>query len=188
MTMMHKLFRPGKGSVHARFTTAFVNGTAVYPGDVVCWDTTAPASQGASGVVDGKTLGATDFVFVQLPPAAALAAAGLQAGIVQGKTNGLARGPGATAMTNDNLAIIQTWGVCPDVYAVTSTDSAAGIICSVAATTGAVTQALATAAEATTVAGAVNMVGFGLNAEATDHTRATVATEPGLDVFVRCDF
>lgn len=194
MSMMHKLFRPGKGAVHARFTTAYVNNTntsgtdAVYPGDLVCWDTTAPTSQGASGVVGGKTLGATDFVFVILPPAAAALAAGLQAGIVQGNTNGLSRNAGSDLMEGDQLCIVQTWGVCPDIYAVTYASSAAGCLLRTGATTGAVTQLLATAADATTVAGPTSNCGFALNAQATDHARETLTTAIGLDAFIRCDF
>lgn len=183
MSMMRKLFRPAAGQTHARYEAAFVNGTAVYPGDLVCWDVTAPTDQGSSGVLEGKTLGATDFLFVILPPANS---SGRQAGIVQGPT--INRASGATALTNDTVAVVQTWGVCPDVFAVTSTDSAAGILLTAAATTGGVTQILGTAAEATTALSSVTVVGFALNAQATDHTRATVATEPGLDAFIRCDW
>lgn len=190
MSMMHKLFRPRPGQTLGRYVQAYVNGTAVYKGDLVCWDITAPTLQGATaGTVDGKTAGATDFLYVILPPAASAAAHGLQAGIVKGTTiyDSTAN---TSAQTNDDLVIIQTWGVCPDVYAVTSTDSAAGILLTTGATTGAVTQILATDTVGTdaTVAQDGTLVGFGLNAQATDHVRGTVATEPGLDVWVRCDF
>lgn len=188
MGMTRKIFRPGVGQTPARFTSAFLNGATCYAGDLVCWDITAPTSQAFNGATD--TLGATDYIYVIHPPAAAAAANGLQAGILQG--DGINRDSAvgtANLLTNDQLVIVQTWGVAPDVFAVTSTDSAAGIMLVTGATTGAVTQVLATDAIAATDQTLFGgLVGFALNAQATDHSRGATATEPGLDMFVRCDF
>jgi len=185
MSMMRKLFRPGKGQTPARYTTAFVNGTAVYSGDLVCWDITAPTSQGSSGVLAGQTLGANDFIFVILPPAAALGAQGLQAGIVRGPS--LDAQAGATAMTNDDIAVIQTWGVCDRVW-VDSTDTAAGNMLLTGATTGECTRALATAVNGTdATTGEGTLVGCALTADASG-TRGTATTEEFATAFIRCDF
>jgi hypothetical protein len=183
MSMMRKLFRPGKGQVPQRFTSAFVNGTAVYPGDLVCWDITAPTDQGASGVLEGKTLGSTDYIFVILPPAAAAAAAGLQAGLVRGDS--IEFGSPATAQTNDKLAVIQTWGVAATAW-VDSTDTAAGNLLGTGATTGEWTRLLATDAIGTdSTIGESVVCGFALAADSAV-TRATTSEEYA-PIFVRCD-
>lgn len=194
MSIGRRLFRPGVGQTPARYTSAYMNGTAAYTGDLVVWDTTAPASQGATaGTIDGKSAGALDFVYVILPPAAALNTIGLQAGIAQSTTGGLGRSPSngtANAISDDALVVIQTQGVCGDVFAVSNTVSTAGDLLILGATTGAVTQINATddMVGATTVESGNDLVGFLLTTQATDHNRGATATEPGVDIFVRCDF
>jgi len=187
MSMTRKIFRPGIGQTPARYISAFLNGATCYAGDLVCWDTTAPTSQAFNGATN--TLGTMDFIYVKHPPAASSTAHGLQAGILTGDTITRKSSSGtANILSDDQLVVVQTWGVCTDVFAVTSTDSEAGILLTLGATTGAVTQVDATAAEATTVGGSVTVVGFALTAQATDHDRGATATEPGLDMFVRCDW
>ena len=185
MSMMRKLFKPGKGQNVAQFTAAYVNGTGVYRGDLVCWDITAPTSQGASGVLAGETLNANDFIFVILPPSTdAEGSAGCQAGIVEGTTVGFR--DGTTAMTNDRIAIVQTYGVHHNVW-VDSTDATAGALLGTGATTGestflAPTDAIGT--DSTIGAGVVH--GFALTADAATHIRATETTEEGVTGFVKC--
>lgn len=181
-----RIFRPGAGKTHSRYVAAFVNGTAVYRGDLVCWDITAPTSQGSSGVLEGQTLGTNDFIFVILPPAAAAAAQGLQAGIVRGNTINDTRS-NATAQTDDSCIIVQTWGVC-DLAWVNSTDTAAGNLLVTGATTGEATRLLATDANATNATfGIGQLVGFALTADSTDHVRGTATAEERATIFVRCD-
>lgn len=186
MSMMARIFKPGTGKRHERFTSAYVNGTAVYRGDLVCWDITAPASQGASGVVNGETLGANDFVYVILPPAAAAAAQGLAAGCVRGRTFN-DQTSNATAIPDDSLVHIQTWGVC-DLAWVTSTDTAAGDLLLTGATTGEWTRALATTINGTDSTQSIGaLAGFALTADSTDHIRGTATAEERATIWVRCD-
>lgn len=192
MSMMSTLFRPGKGKTVGRYVAAFVNGAAVYRGDLVCWDVTAPASQGASGVLENQTLGTSDFVFAILPPAAANAAQGLQAGCVRGKTiNDPASN--ATAQADDSIIIIQTWGVC-DLAWVSATTCDPGTFLTTGATTGEFTVA-AIAADVATVINATNstfgearLAAIALTADSTDHVRGTATAEERATIFVRCDF
>jgi hypothetical protein len=183
MSMMRKIFKPGVGQRPARFTAAYFNATvAGYRGDLVVWDTTAPASQGSSGVLAGETLGANDFIFVKIADAAALV--GNQAGIIEGPTIGYK--DGATAITNDTIVIVQTWGVHENVWANATTPVATDML-NVGATTGEVTRAAAGTVAATAIAdGAI--VAIALKAATTDHVRGTVATEENVVAFVRCDF
>jgi hypothetical protein len=183
--MMRKLFKPGKGQKVAQYVAAYVNGTAVYRGDLVCWDFTAPTDQGSSGVLAGETLGAKDFIFVILPPAAAAGAAGLQAGIVEGKTIG-DRVQSAVVSAGDTIAIVQTYGVHDNVW-VDSTDTVAGALLGTGATTGESTLLLATDAigtDSTIGEGVVH--GFALTADATTHVRGTTTNEEGVVGFVKC--
>lgn len=187
MSMMRKLFRPRggtQGALPQRFTSAFVNGTAVYKGDLVHYDTTAPTDQGASGVLEGVTLLANDFgIFVR--HAAATTEAGLQAGIVDGTSIG---DPSAntSALTNDTLAIIQTWGVRQKCW-VDSTDTAAGSKLTCAATTGECTYLAAYAVTATNVADGA-LVGVAMTTDTADFVRGTATAEEQATVFIRCDF
>ena len=186
--MHRKIFKPGKGQTVERFTAAYVNGATVYPGDLVCWDVTAPTDQGSSGVLAGETLGTGDFIYVILPPAAAAVAQGLQAGIVRGP--GVQQGSPNTAIGDDKLAIIQTWGVCATAW-VDSTDTAAGDLLLTGATTGELTRC-ASADIATTVNAATGtldgsmLCAFALAADAAVERAAT--SEQFAPVFVRCDF
>ena len=192
MSMMSRLFRPAPGNRHARYVQAFVNGTGVYRGDLVCWDTTAPTDQGTSGVVEGKTMGVDDFLYVILPPAAAAAAQGLQAGKVEGKTI-RDNSSNATAQTNDAMVIVQTWGVAEDVW-VDDTLCDAGTFLTTAATTGEWTTAAVAADVATLVNGTDSAIGegkfcgVGLGADTAVWVRGTVTNEESAPAFIRCDF
>ena len=187
--MLRKLFKPGKGQVPQRFIAAYVNGSAVYRGDLVCWDITAPTDQGSSGVLAGQTLATDDFIYVILPPAAAAAAQGLQAGIIEGTHVG-DRKPSITAnvLINDKIAIVQTWGVHQNTW-VDSGSTTAGNLLVTGATTGESTRALATDANGTDATlGVGGIVGFALTADWATHYRAAATTEEACVSFVRCDF
>jgi len=187
--MLRKIFKPGKGQVPARFVAAYVNGSAVYRGDLVCWDITAPTDQGASGVLAGETLGTNDYIFVILPPNAAAAAQGLQAGVIEGTHVGDRRlGTTANVMLNDKIAIVQTWGVHENVW-VDSGSTVSGNLLGTGATSGECTMLLATDANgADSTIGVGNLVGFALSDDATTHYRASATTEQGCVAFIRCDF
>jgi hypothetical protein len=184
MSMMRKLFRPGKGQTVARYTSAFINASAAtYPGDLVCWDITAPTDQGSSGVLEGKTLGSTDYLYVILPPAAAAAAAGLQAGLVRGTSIEFASS--TASVVDDTLAVIQTWGVAPYAW-IDSGSVVAGDLLGVGATTGEWTMLYATDGIGTdSTIGESVVCGFALAADAS-RTRATTG-EQFAPIFVRCD-
>lgn len=182
MSMMRKIFRPGQGSVVKRFTAAFVNATTSYRGDVAVWDTTAPTDQGSSGVLEGRTLGTKDFVFVTICPATAVNSFGILAGVYEGK------GVGDTDTVNnfadDSLAIVQTWGVHDNVHSDDTT--AAGAMLYVSTIAGQVADVAATDVDATdSVYSALGFVGVALTADAA-YTRGT-DTKAAVCAFVRCD-
>lgn len=176
MSMMHKLFRPGKGAVPQRFIAAFVNATTSYRGDVAVWDTTAPTSQGASGVLEGKTLGASDFVFVTIAPATASNSYGLLAGVYEGTTIG--DKDTVNNFPNDSLAIVQTWGVHDTVGCVDDTVAVGAVL-----TMSTVAGQCADGASSTLEGG---LVGVALTEDST-YTRAAVTTANKVTGFVRCD-
>jgi len=168
--MMRKLFRPGVGERHQNLTVAFVNGT-LYGGDVCVWDTTAPTSQAYNGATD--TLGSNDFIYVTTSSTAY----GLAAGITL--AGGGSEMDSVTAITDDNIAVIQTWGVCINCQTVDDTVAAgAGLILD--ATAGQLGDA---ALGTDTIDGSV--VGVALTADYT-FTRAA-ATVYGVTGFVRCN-
>jgi len=187
--MLRDIFKPGKGQVPARFIAAYVNGSAVYRGDLVCWDITAPTDQGSSGVLAGETLATDDFIFVILPPATDAAAQGLQAGVIEGTHVGDRRlGATANVLINDKIAIVQTWGVHDNVW-VDSSSTTKGSLLTTGATTGECTWMLATDANGTDATiGVGGIVGFALTDDATTHVRAASTTEEGCVAFIRCDF
>lgn len=185
MSMMRKLFRPGKGQVPQRFIAAFVNATTSYRGDVAVWDTTAPTSQGATGVVDGQTLGANDFIFVTICPATAVNSFGLLAGVYEGTHVG--DRSSVTNFADDSLAIVQTWGVHENVRTVDDT-VAAGALLYVSTTAGACADVAAADIDSTdSTYSATGLVGVSLTADTT-YTRGTDTGAYCVTGFVRCDW
>lgn len=176
MSMMRKIFRPGAGQVPQRFIAAFVNATTSFRGDVAIWDTTAPTSQGSSGVLEGKTLGTSDFIFVTIAPATASNSYGLLAGVYEGNTIGSK--DTVNNFANDSCVIVQTWGVHDNVGCVDDT-VAAGALLTMSTVAGQCTDA----ASSTLVGG---LVGVALTADST-YTRGTVTTANKVTAFVRCD-
>jgi hypothetical protein len=88
----------------------------VYPGSWVCINSEVPTAQGASGVLGGGTLGVLDYVECELIAEDVL---GAEAGFL-----GCVRGSGINnvkdwtdvsgdVLANNDLAIIQSWGVHP---------------------------------------------------------------------------
>lgn len=184
MSIIRSLFRPAPGQVYARFIQAFCNGSTVYRGDCVVWDTTAPTSQGTSGKIDGKTIAADDFLFVA--PCAATAGFGLQAGIVEGKT--LHNRDTTTAMDNDGIVIVQTAGIFKTHCQVDATTAAAGGPLVVGGTTtfsGQLTIADATATTSNTLRGNIAVAAMSLIATGATYSRGTVSQQ-GVTALVRC--
>ena len=176
MSMMRKIFRPGAGAVHKRFVAAFVNATTSYRGDAAIWDSTPPTDQGASGVLEGKTLGANDFIYVTICPATIANSHGLHAGVYEGKSIGDT--DTVNNLLDDSLAIVQTWGIHDTVRTVDDTVAAKALL--IASTTAG---ALADAATSTLEG---QMVGVAMTADTT-YTRGT-ATAYCVTGFVRCDY
>lgn len=118
MAGIARLFRPGVGRVHSSFTEAWAE-QAIYPGDWVTISITAPTLQGATaGELEGKTIGAGDFVYVTLSDSDDAGTPGLQLGASVGF--------GVHAVSSwsdvsgdvcaaDQLIAIQNWGVHPNV-------------------------------------------------------------------------
>jgi hypothetical protein len=176
MSMMHKLFRPRPGHRPQRFCAAFVNGTTSYRGDVAVWDTTAPTSQGASGVLEGRTLRANDFIYVTIAPATASNSYGRLAGVYEGTTIGDT--DTVNNLADDACVIVQTWGVHDTVRTVDAT-VATGALLTMSTTAGAAADGASSTLEG-------GMVGVALT-EDTTYTRGTATTENKVTGFIRCD-
>lgn len=175
-SLTKSLFRPGKGSTIAQYTCAVADGV-IYPADWVSLATTAPTSQGASGVFEGQTLALTDFIEASLMDTDVAGHEGLALGVVMGK------GIGSVAawsnvlphvLADGDIMIIQNWGIHPQGRQVAS--GVAGDQLAPSATAGEPTNS-------TTVA--VADVGNCMVATAT-YQRATAADEDGSVVFVKC--
>ena len=188
MSMARKLFRPGQGQVPARFAAFRLNGTAAYRGDVVMLDTTAPGSQGASGVVDGKTLGANDFIYVvstTLPANEATIGQGAVAGVIEGK--GVGDRNTTTALTDDGIVIVQVAGVHEQVWMSANTGVAQWLaLADSTSTLGAARPIVGVGV--TTLGGAQlsYLVGVILGTNATTGARAAVTNANFCPVWIRC--
>jgi len=180
MSMMHKLFRPGNGQRHARYTAAVCTNTAVFRGDSLFWDITTDVAP-TDITFDGVTQGAKDFVFVTTSTAA-VTVLGMQAGICCGK--GIQDRDTTAAITSSTtvgqLCVVQTWGVFEDHANTVDATVVAGahMLASTVA---------AELADATTFAATDVFFGLAISADAT-YTRGTVTTNTGVSMWVRCDF
>jgi hypothetical protein len=115
MSMIKSLFRPGAGARIEQYTSAFVM-EAVYPGSWVCVNTEVPTAQGASGVLDGQTLGVLDYVECELIAEDVLGAEACFLGCVRGASIDAVNDwtdVSGDVLANNDLAIIQSWGVHP---------------------------------------------------------------------------
>lgn len=188
--MTRSVFRPGKGATTSKFIAAYCNGTAVYRGDFVVWDTTAPTSQGSSGVVNGETLGATDFIYVTTSTTTA-GSIGKGAGVVEGGGaigTGIGNRNTTTAVGDDKIAICMTYGVF-STHCQCDTATAAGDLLLAASTVAGqlIDSAAPTSAVLTNSANDGAIAAFVMVTDAT-YTRATVTTTKGCTAFIRCDW
>ena len=184
MSMLRKIFKPGAGQVHQRFIVAYLNGASNYRGDLVIWDTTAPTSQGASGVLRGETLGSNDFIFVKSDDTANNKV-GLQAGIIEGKAVG--DRDTVNALANDDICVVQTYGVHTQIFCLDDTVAAGAILTTESTEAGSVADVAVTTVVGTdSTQGVGTLVGVALAADTT-FTRGT-ATQECVTGFVRCDF
>lgn len=186
MSMMRKIFRPGAGAVHKRFVAAFVNATTSFRGDVAIWDKTAPTDQGTSGVLEGKTLGANDFIYVTIAPATAANSIGVLAGVYEGK--GISDTDTVNYFPDNSLAIVQTWGIHEKVRTVDDT-VAAGALLYMSTDAGACADVAASTVIGTDAVngGALGMIGVAMTASAT-YTRGTDTDKNAVCAFIRCDY
>lgn len=191
MSIARSIFRPGKGQVPQKFIRAFWNAaTAGYRGDTVIWDIEAPASQGASGVLEGKTLGTDDFIYVTISATTVAGSFGRVAGVIEGPS--LGSKDTATAIPDDSCVIVQTWGVHDNVRTNPTTGAAGSLLylgtvagaLEVSLATDVATDVLITPATDTELGHLV--VGLALTASAT-YTRGSVTTEDNVTAFIRCD-
>lgn len=180
MPMSRKLFRPGAGSVLAKYTAAIADA-AIYPGDWVQLSTTAPGSQGVSGVVGGKTLGTADYVECTGLLTTALGCGSLALGVVMGRSIGaVANWTSVTAnvLADQDLCIIQSWGIHPNASGADS------------AVLGDYIQASSTIYEPVngvsgTVTGSLRPLGVAMIASSA-YTRAAANDTEGCVTFVTC--
>lgn len=194
MSMSRKLFRPKPGQNPARFAAYRLNGTVNYRGDVVFLDTTAPTSQGASGVVDGLTMtDKQDFIYVKSAQVATNATTPHFAvvGVIEGKTIGDRNT--TTALDDDGVVIVQVAGVHTGVWMTSTAGVADGLaLANSNSTLGSAIAAVgidvaATAANlAAGLANAVQLVGVILEANTVTATRGTVTTANYNPVYIRC--
>lgn len=173
-----QIFRPAVGQAHAKYVAAYLNNTnasgvtASYRGDVVVWDTTAPTSQGASGVLDGQTLGATDFIYVT---PTTTATDRLPAGYLEGRTVGDT--VTSVPLVDDTLIVVQIAGLFRNHAWVLNAGAARQVL-----NTHTVSGQSANAAATTNDDGAITAVQ--MNAVA-NYTRD--ATQSGCTIWVKCD-
>jgi hypothetical protein len=182
MSMARKLFLPGAGSAIERYTSA-VADAAMYPGDFVSLSQTAPASQGVSGVVRSKTLGAADYVEVGLADTTAGASV-LCLGVVVGKSirrYSITSDVSPEVMADQDIVTILTYGVCS--LASVASGGAAGEYLIVSSTVGEASNVTTAAAGLT---GITKIIGVQMASSGT-YTRATPTTNDGAICFVTCD-
>ena len=118
MSTRKRLFRPGVGARIEAFTAAW-SSEAMYPGAMLCINSLITTSQGVSGVIDGGTLGALDYVECQM---AAEDVAGAEAsflGVFRGTSiNSVADWSELLAhvVADGDLVIVQNYGVHPGIW------------------------------------------------------------------------
>lgn len=188
MSMSRKFFRPMAGQTHGRFAAFRMNGTLAYRGDTVFIDTLAPASQGqTAGVLDGKTLGTNDFMYVKIAQVAN--AATITQGAVAGVVEGLSVGDRntTTAIPDDGVVIVQVAGVHQQVWMSATTGIADWVALADSNSTLGAARPLVGAAKTTDgAAQAMQLVGPILTSNVTTGTRAAVTTTNYCAVWVRC--
>ena len=164
----------------ASYTSA-VADAAMYPGDWVQLSTTAPGSQGVSGVMFGKTLAATDYLECTGLITTALGCGTLALGVVMGKSIGAVSNwtdVTANALADQDVAVIQNWGIHPNASGADT------------AVLGDYLQASSTAYEPVnsvsgTVTGSLRPLGV-VMATAATYKRITAADTEGCVTFVHC--
>ncbi len=184
MSMGRKLFRPGAGQHYQEFRAYFAE-EQIYPGDLCSLSVIAPALQGpaADGVLEGRTLGLSDFIYVQLLDTDDTPTSGLQVGVATGA--GIEPLGGYADVINDsvaadNLIIVQHAGVHPMVQ-VNDTSVLIGDFITGGANAG---EGSATATVAT---GDGEIVAMALAADV-KYARAAAADQDGVVALVRCNF
>ena len=183
--MLRKIFKPGKGSMPARFSAWFTNG-ACYRGDLMLLDATAPTDQGASGVLRGETLGTKDFIFATNTEATAANRAGRQLGVCEGNTVGSK--DTVNAVADDAIAIVQTYGVHDNVRVAATDNSAEDIITTLSTVPGECAVVAPATVDGTDDVTLASHVGLVLLGGDTTYTRGTVGSISYSVGFVRCDY
>lgn len=195
MSLSRKLFRPKPGQVPARFAAFRLNGTINYRGDVMFLDTTAPTSQGASGVVDGLTMtDKMDFLYVKSASVATGAATSPHfavVGAIEGRTVGDRNT--TTALDDDGVVIVQVAGVHQAVWMTSTAGAADGLAFANSANTlgsaiaGVGLDVAATVANlAAGLGNSAFVVGVILEANTVTATRGTVTTANYNPIWIRC--
>jgi hypothetical protein len=187
MSMSRKLFIPKAGQVHGRFAAFRLSGTANYRGDCVFLDTTAPASQGASGVLAGETLGTNDFLYVKSAQVAngATTPHAAVVGLIEGKAVGDRNT--STALTDDGVVVVQVAGVHTDCWQSATTATAGWVALADAnSTLGAVRPIIGVGITTDAAIFAQYMVGVCLTDRATTGTRGTATTTDKVTLWIRC--
>lgn len=186
MSMSRKIHRPVAGQTHGRFAAFRMNGSLSYRGDIVFLDSTAPASQGSSGVLDGKTLGTTDFMYVKIAQVATdattphYAVAGVVEGLHVGDRNT------TTAIADDGVVIVQVAGVHGQVWMADTSATADYVLLADGNSTLGGGRALVGVGKSTLGAPeAAFLVGVCLTANATTGTRAAVTNTNWCAAWIR---
>lgn len=177
------IFRPGQGSVINRYTAAIADG-AMYPGDWVMLSATAPGSQGVSGAVGGKTLGAADYVECSLSDSTTTGNPALALGVLAGKSfsnYSITSDVSGGVLADQDLATIQTYGIAP--LASVASGGAAREFLIMSTVAGEASNVLSAAAGIT---GDTVILGTQMAASGT-YTRATPTTNDGAICWVKCD-
>lgn len=185
--MMRRLFLPKAGQTWGRFMAARLNGSTNYRGDVVFIDTTAPASQGSSGVVAGETLGANDFIFVKSAQVAngATTPHAAVVGLIEGRKVG--DRVSSVALDDDGVVIVQVAGVHTDCWQSATTATAGWIaLADSNSTLGAARPIVGVGVTTDAAIFSQYVVGVCLTDRATNGTRGTSTTTDRVTLWIRC--
>jgi hypothetical protein len=164
------------------FTTAYSDGV-IYPADWVSLSTTAPASQGSSGVIAGETLTAFDYVECTLWDADNLGCGTLCLGVVMGKSIGsVSNWENVTAdvLADGDICTIQSKGVHPQ-----GSQADTGLLGDYLVASTTASEPLNAASAAITISAILQPRGV-VMVDSTTYQRAAAADTHGSVVYVDC--
>jgi len=168
--------------VIVEYTTAFSSG-AFYPADWVSLNTLVPTSQGSSGVVNGETLTATDYVEVVLWDADNLGCGNLCLGVLMGKgIHSVSNWENVTSeiLADGDMCVIQTKGIHPQ-----GSQADTGLLGDYLVASSTASEPLNAASSAITISAILQPRGV-VMIDSTTYQRAAAGDTHGSVVYIDC--